>query len=53
LKSAETRYSATEQEALALKEGLVEFQVYLEGTKFLAITDHAALTWSKTYHNVN
>jgi hypothetical protein len=53
LKSAETRYSATEREALALKEGLVKFQVYLEGAEFLAITDHAALTWSKTYHNVN
>jgi hypothetical protein len=53
LKSAETRYSATEREALALNEGLVKFQVYLEGAEFLAITDHTALTWSKTYHNVN
>jgi hypothetical protein len=53
LKSAETRYSATEQEALALKERLVKFQVYLEGAEFLAITDHTALTWSKTYPNVN
>jgi hypothetical protein len=42
-----------EREVLALKEGLVKFQVYLEGAEFLAISDHAALTWSKTYHNVN
>jgi hypothetical protein len=53
LKSAETRYSATEREAITLKEGLVKFQVYLEGAEFLAITDHTTLTWSKTYHNVN
>lgn len=38
---------------LALKEGLIKFQPYLEGERVLAITDHAALTWSKTFQNVN
>ena len=53
LKAAERNYSPTEREALALKEGLIKFQAYLEGTQVLAITDHAALTWSRTFQNVN
>jgi RNase H-like domain found in reverse transcriptase len=53
LKSAERNYSPTEREALALKEGLIKFQPFLEGEVVTAITDHAALTWSKTYQNVN
>jgi len=53
LKSAERNYSPTEKEALALKEGLVKFQPYLEGENIVAITDHAALTWSRTFQNIN
>lgn len=53
LQSAERNYSPTEREALALKEGLIKFQPFLEGEDILAITDHAALTWSKTFQNVN
>ena len=53
LKTAEKNYSPTEREALALKEGLIKFQAYIEGEKVIAITDHAALTWAKTYQNVN
>ncbi|TFY69430.1 hypothetical protein EVJ58_g442 [Rhodofomes roseus] len=53
LRPAERNYSPTEREALALKEGLIKFQGYLEGSKVFAITDHAALTWSKTFQNVN
>ena len=53
LKPDELNYSPTEQEALALKEGLIKFQLYVEGEVILAITDHAALTWSKTFQNVN
>jgi reverse transcriptase-like protein/integrase-like protein len=53
LKSAEKNYSPTEKEALALKEGLIKFQPYLEGERIVAITDHAALTWSRTFQNVN
>lgn len=52
-KNAETRYSATECEALAAKEGLVKFQPYIEGEKILLVTDHAALQWAKTYENAN
>jgi hypothetical protein len=43
----------TEREALALKEGLIKFQPYIEGETILAVTNHAALTWSKTFQNVN
>jgi hypothetical protein len=53
LKSAERNYSPTEREALALKEGLIKFQPFIEGESVIAITDHAALTWTKTYQNVN
>jgi hypothetical protein len=52
-KSAETRYSATEREALAAKEGLIKFQPFIEGEKILLVTDHAALQWAKTYENTN
>lgn len=52
LQSAERNYSPTEREALASK-GLIKFQPYLEGERIFAITDHAALTWSKTFQNVN
>lgn len=53
LKSAERNYSPVEREALALKEALIKFQPFLEGEKILAITDHATLTWSRTFQNVN
>ena len=53
LKPAEKHYSPTEREALALKEGLIKFQPYIEGETILAITNHTALQWSKTFQNVN
>ena len=43
----------TEQEALATKESLVRFQPFIEGKRVLLVTDHAALTWAKTYENAN
>ncbi|KAJ3473690.1 hypothetical protein NLI96_g12874 [Meripilus lineatus] len=52
-KPAETRYSATEREALAAKEGLVKFLPIIEGEKITLVTDHAALQWAKTYENAN
>ena len=36
-----------------MKERLIKFQPYIEGETILAVTDHAALTWSKTFQNVN
>jgi hypothetical protein len=53
LAPAETRYSATEREALAAKESLVKFQPFIEGKQILLVTDHAVLTWAKTYENAN
>ena len=53
LKSTEKNYSPTEKEALTLKDSLVKFQPLIKGETITAITDHRALTWSKTYHNVN
>lgn len=52
-KLAETRYSTTEREALAAKEGLVRFQPYIEGETILLVTDHSALQWARTYENAN
>lgn len=53
LRSPERNYSPTEREALALKDGLIKFQPYIEGEIIYAVTDHAALTWMKTYQNIN
>ena len=52
-KDAETRYSATEREALAAKEGLVHFQPFIKGEQVTLVTDYAALQWAKTYENAN
>ena len=40
-------------EALALQDALVKFQPLIEEENIMTITDHGALTWSKTYNNVN
>ena len=45
LTPAETRYTTTEQELLAVVWGIQHFRVYLEGQKFKLFTDHSALTW--------
>ena len=52
-KQVEKNYTITEKEALALKEALVKFQPIIEGEEIIAITDHSALTWSRTYQNIN
>ena len=53
LKDAERRYSTTEREALAAKEGLIKFQPFIEGEKVTLVTDHTALQWAKMYENSN
>ena len=46
LKPAERNYSPTEREALALKEGLIKFQPYIEGETILAITVSTMLLYN-------
>lgn len=45
LSSAETRYSATELECLAVIWAVKKFRCYVEGTRFEVVTDHASLRW--------
>ena len=45
LSSAETRYSTTEREALAVVDGIKRYEPYLSGRKFYVHTDHGSLTW--------
>jgi len=53
LKPAKQNYSPTEREPLALKDSLIKFQPYIEGEQIWAITDHATLTWSRIFQNIN
>ena len=48
LSPAETRYSITEQELLAVVFSVQHFKVYLEGSPFELQTDHSALKWILT-----
>ena len=52
-KGSETRYSATELEALALVETIVHFSYYLYGHTFVAFTDHHALLSLKRSDRLN
>ena len=45
LQPREVNYSITEQEALALVEGVQQFAMYLLGGHFTVLTDHKALTF--------
>ena len=45
LQPAETRYSATEKEGLAVVSAVKRFSYYLEGRKFQIVTDHQPLTF--------
>ena len=44
LSHAETRYSTTEREALAVVDGIKRYQPYLSGKKFYVHTDHGSLS---------
>ncbi len=51
LKPAETRYSVTDKEALAVVLACRNFQHYLWGTKFTIVTDHqplGSIFWKRT-----
>ena len=52
-RGAETRYSATELEALALVETIIHFSYYLYGHTFVAFTDHHALLSLKRSDRLN
>nr|XP_034195201.1 uncharacterized protein LOC117611376 [Osmia lignaria] len=45
LNKAETQYSATERELLAVVYAVTHFRPYIYGRKFYLITDHKPLTW--------
>ena len=52
-RGAETRYSATELEALALVDTILHFSYYLYGHEFCAYTDHHALLSLKKSERLN
>lgn len=45
LKGAETRYSVTERECLAVVFAIQKFRPYVEGYHFKIFTDHSSLVW--------
>lgn len=45
LNKAQSNYSVTEQECLAVVLSLKKFRAYIEGQEFQVITDHASLQW--------
>jgi hypothetical protein len=53
LNKAEQAYSASEAELLALVWAAKHFRCYLYGKRFTVRTDHAALTFLKTFSDTN
>ena len=53
MSGAESRYSASEKECLALVRGIEHFDVHLLGKPFVAVTDHKALEALQTSTHLN
>jgi len=53
LNEAQSRYTATEKECLAVVKTIDHFAVYLLGVRFALITDHKALQHLQTMDNSN
>ena len=51
LNDAETRYSTTEKELLAILFGVEHFRPYIYGRKFSLVTDHRPLVWLHNMKN--
>lgn len=45
LTKAQRNYSMSELEYLAVVQGIKKFRPYIEGQKFVVVTDHASLQW--------
>lgn len=50
LSEPERNFTTTEKECLALVWSVRKFRPYLEGYKFIAVTDHVALKWLMKLH---
>lgn len=51
LSPAERNYSTTERECLAVLFAINKFKPYIEGYRFIVITDHASLKWLANFSN--
>ena len=49
IRDAETRYSASEREMLAVKEGIKAYSPYLSDRKFTLVTDHQPLKYMERF----